>query len=155
MKTLILVRHANAVENYRWDDILDFYRKLTTEGKKESKEVVKDLLELNIIPSKIVSSSSKRTYQTTLIIWKWLEINSKDIVFTNDLYMSSKEAYLDWIYATDDKTDKLMIVWHNPGISHLSDHLNQDKTLFHTGQMMIIRYDTDKWFEIAAINQIA
>lgn len=154
MKTLILVRHADAVENDRWDEILDFYRKLSLSGKEESKEVAQDLRWLEIIPDKIISSSSKRTYQTAMSICKQLDIDGKDIVFTSDLYMTDKDSYLDWIYATDDSIDTLMIVWHNPAISHLSNHLNQDKTLFHTWQKTIIRYDTDKRSEISITNQI-
>lgn len=154
MKILILIRHGDAIENDRWDGFLDFYRKLTTEGKEEIKEVVKDLLRLDIKPDKIMSSSSKRTYQTTNILWKWLEVDGKDILFASDLYMSSKDTYLDWIYSTDDDISTLMIVWHNPAISHLSNELNQDKTLFHTWQMMIIRYDADKWSDISKNNQI-
>ena len=43
-------------------------------------------------------------------ICKQLDIDGKDIVFTSDLYMTDKDSYLDWIYATDDSIDTLMIV---------------------------------------------
>lgn len=68
MKALILVRHADAIENHKGDTIYDFYRKITMDGKQEVKQLIKELEELELIPDRIISSSSRRTYQTTMAI---------------------------------------------------------------------------------------
>ena len=66
MAKLILLRHAKS----SWKDpvLNDFDRPLNLRGKNDANKIGNRLLELNIIPNLILSSSSKRTKETVSIL---------------------------------------------------------------------------------------
>ncbi len=114
MKTLLLLRHAEAVDQQ--DN--DHERELTEKGRQQSQKVSQTLRQKNLTPSLIISSSSKRTRQTTALVIGELGYKGR-VEYSEDLYINHPQKYIDAVhhYATDENV--LMLVGHNPTLEDL------------------------------------
>ena len=86
MKNLILLRHAKS----SWKDLRlgDFDRPLNNRGKQTAPLIAKILLSKNIFIDKIISSSSKRTTETSKIFAAILSYEP-EIIYEPNLYLAS------------------------------------------------------------------
>jgi phosphohistidine phosphatase len=147
MKTLYLVRHAKS----SWNDpsMLDYERPLDDRGNSDKKTMAIRLKEKEIRIDYLLSSSAKRTTQTTYGLLKELTLDSQQVEFTKALYHASASDMLNEINKVSDMGSNLMLVGHNPGISNLCDYLCDYLTDFPTLGIAKIVFNLESWQEIS------
>lgn len=145
-KTLILCRHSDAEgENKKGD----FYRKLTQKGEKKALQTANWLKEQNVKVSKTVCSESVRT-QETYEIFK--EVLGEDLFvkYENKIYDNN---YLDinrCIMKECDEAEAIMIIGHNPSMSHLATHYAEIYR-FPTAGCVILKFEAESWNQLDPI----
>jgi len=146
MKNLILVRHAKSSWNN--STISDFERPLNERGNNDKIMMGERLKARNENIQKVISSSAKRTAQTTNALAKAIDYSTSNIQFEDKMYHSSVSTMMQFINEVHNANDSVMMVAHNPGISLLCDYLCGDSIEFPTLCMVKITFDTDDWQEV-------
>ena len=121
MKKIILLRHAKS----SWKDasLDDFDRPLNRRGKKDAPIMADKLAMRKIKIDLIISSPANRTTETAKIFANILGYDS-EIIFNDKLYEASYKEILEVINLVDDKYQNVLLVCHNPGITHLANYLS-------------------------------
>lgn len=148
MKTIFLVRHAQAVDKNEIPS--DFDRSLTQNGIKDAETMAKRLKEANIIPDLFISSPAKRAIETANIFAKELNYLQKNTVLKNIIYeKSSVESLLNMLQEVDDKYSTIILFGHDPTISLLAQFLIKgfQKNIPKCG-VVGIGFKKDSWREI-------
>lgn len=140
MKTLILIRHAEAVSPS--GGMSDFDRPLSTKGQNQAREMRGHLPAH--IPFYLLSSASIRTTETTKIL---SESRHDHVHFMMDLYNASAPEILN-IIAQQRKEDHVIVVAHNPGISQLYFELTGQWIAFEPCSMGIITTELENWSDL-------
>ncbi|MEN8929114.1 MAG: histidine phosphatase family protein [Flavobacteriales bacterium] len=148
MKHLYLVRHAKS--DWANPGLPDFERPLNERGNRDKKLMGKRLAEKSVLPNAFISSSSKRTTQTSVALAKKIGFPTREIQFYEEIYHASPFVMLSFINKTENKNNSLMLVGHNPGISMLCDYLCNYAIDFPTLGMAKISFEVDDWMEVSA-----
>ena len=125
VKTLDLVRHATAMENYGSQK--DIERELTAGGIRHAVILGKYLNSTGVAPQKIVTSNAQRAKHTAMLLADCMHYNEDAVIINDDLYNASIRVLLDAINNLDDESDHIMMVAHNPGISYLVEYLTNEQ----------------------------
>lgn len=144
MKRLIVVRHAKS----DWGDLTlkDFDRPLNTRGKENAPDMGNRLKHRHYYVDTIISSSSKRTKQTSKRIADAMDFDKKKIVWEDGLYHANAKKIREFIYTIDDDMDSVMIVCHNTGITDFVNSLCGYVTdNLPTCGMVAFQIDCKKW----------
>ncbi len=120
MKKIILLRHAKS--SWKNIELDDFERPLNNRGKQNAQLIAKILLAKNIKMDLIISGSSKRTTATAKIFGTILNYE-QDIINEPNLYLASDNKILNTIQLIDEKFNNVLLIAHNPGITHLANKL--------------------------------
>lgn len=145
MKTLIIIRHSKS----SWKDhsLSDFDRPLNKRGIKDAKKMSFELSEKIKKVDLLLSSSSKRTTQTSNYFLDSMNIRSN--IFSENLYHSSSSLIFDCILKINNKYNKTIIVGHNPGLTNIINKLTNLKLdNLPTSGIVIIVFDVDNWKNI-------
>ena len=146
MKQLFLVRHAKS----SWGNpkLSDFDRPLNERGNKD-KVVMGERLKNRLVKvDLIISSTAKRTTQTSIALAKGIEYPTNKIEFMDEIYHASPSAMLSVINRTNNEIEDLVLVGHNPGISMLCDYLCNYSVDFPTLGVAKISFETNDWQEV-------
>jgi phosphohistidine phosphatase len=148
MKYLFLVRHAKS----DWANIglSDFERPLNERGNRDKGIMGKRLKEKSIELDSFISSSAKRTTQTSMALAKEMNFPTREIKFSKEIYHASLSVMLSFINKTENKNNTIMLVGHNPGISMLCDYLCNYSVDFPTLGIAKICFETEDWREVSA-----
>ena len=145
MKTLIIIRHSKS----SWKDhsLSDFDRPLNKRGIKDAKKMSFELSEKIKKVDLLLSSSSKRTTQTSNYFLD--SINVRSNIFSENLYHSSSDLIFDCVLNINNKYNKVIIVGHNPGLTNIINKLTNLKLdNLPTSGIVIIVFDVDNWKNI-------
>ncbi len=145
MKTLIIIRHSKS----SWKDhsLSDFDRPLNKRGKKDAKKMSFELSEKIKKVDLLLSSSSKRTTQTSNYFLDSIDVRSN--IFSENLYHSSSDLIFDFVLKINNKYNKTIIVGHNPGLTNIVNKLTNLKLdNLPTSGIVIIVFDVDNWKKI-------
>jgi len=114
-RTLIMIRHAKS----SWANPLqsDFDRPLNERGKRDAPEMGKLLKETGIQPDLIISSTAKRTRQTTKRIAEALGYDFATVKWEEKLYHCVPSVFEELLYELEESVKTVIIVAHNPGIT--------------------------------------
>lgn len=118
MLRLTLIRHGNA----EWKDsnFADVERPLNARGMAEAESIGKVLLDKQLAPDLLVTSTAKRTQQTTERVARALGLPAQQVKSVEQLYLARPEVILSIVQTTGPSVKHLAIVGHNPGISELA-----------------------------------
>ncbi len=144
MKKLYIVRHAKS----DWSNlrISDFDRKLNDRGLKDAPKMGRVLLQKKITIDLIMSSTAIRAAQTTECIANEIKYDLKKISWIATLYHASVDEITNQIINVDEKFDNIMIVCHNPGITHFVNAQNGFITEnVPTCGIILFEINTDNW----------
>ena len=122
-KTLYLVRHAKASDSVSPDLI----RPLVANGMIDAARMGRHLGSKMQGIDLILTSHSERTQMTAQVFCEQLGIDNKIVKVEEDLYESSPKHYLIALSKVSDNMDSVMIVGHNPSISHLAEYLTGEE----------------------------
>jgi phosphohistidine phosphatase len=152
MKKIYVMRHAKAVHNSKIDD---HERPLHAQGIEECRRMAELLERGNIIPQRILCSTSERTRATAEL----LAYHAVPINFLPSLYLATSDELLQEIRKLDDKVSSVMLIGHNPGLHNLcltlADRGDYDAYLrlrdgFPTAGVAVLGFEESKWKAIAA-----
>jgi phosphohistidine phosphatase len=121
------VRHAHA----EWPDYRgrDFDRPLTVRGFDDALATARELLAAGLRPDVLLSSSARRTRDTTMIIAREFALPGNAVRFTDRLYNASADDLETVAQDAGMRCTHVMLVAHNPGISDLARRLAGQKNL--------------------------
>ena len=144
MKTIILVRHAKS----SWEEpgLSDFDRPLNDRGKKDAPEMAARLKEKKLDVDLFVSSPAKRARRTARFFAEAFGKEKEDIQLVEDLYLATRDAFLQAINNLDDKHEAVAIFAHNPGITEFASSLTNVRIDdMPTCAMFAAHVDADSW----------
>lgn len=149
-RTLILMRHAKT-EDIRPGQ-RDFDRELLSRGEADAVKIAQIILAHCPRPELLLSSTAKRTRQTTGI---FLEAAGNDpaIEVRNEqsLYHASSETILHEILSVPDHVHCLMLVGHNPGISDFAFECSRKMAVgMPTASVAVFSFDAPDWLHFGA-----
>ena len=150
MKRLTLIRHANA----EWKDpqISDFDRPLNRRGNSEAEAMGRRLMELQLTPTILLTSTARRAEQTAHIVARELAVGARNVRAEESLYLAEPEDIERLIHSTGPRLAHLMIVGHNPGISELAHLLAPNRKIddLTTAGACSFTFDTNSWSGVEA-----
>lgn len=122
---LLLMRHAKS----DWSDYAsaDFDRTLTDRGKRDAKKMGAWLKEKKIIPDMIVSSPAARAKRTALIVGRKTGIDPAGILWDRRIYDAALDDLLEVVAGHAQKSGRLLLIGHNPGLEELLNYLSRDQ----------------------------
>ncbi len=145
MKKIILIRHADAVDNHT----LDSERTLSTLGEEQLVLLKENFAALNLsneLP--VYVSSSLRTQKTLNAIQDVLSI--KRIYVENKLYLASKDTLLNKIQSQSHEMTDIVIIGHNPGLSDLVSYLSFTEHHCETASITKLESEIINWSDCDA-----
>jgi phosphohistidine phosphatase len=150
-KTLIILRHAKAEAGQD-----DHERPLAARGVDEAERMGTYMATKNIVPQKILCSTSKRTRQTYDRI-KTAHPKLPAATYDDKTYNASENQHLQNIASQLENISSLMIIAHNPGLHQLALRLSREgdhAALRHMAQefppasLVVIDLDDIFWRDI-------
>lgn len=147
MKSVIYIRHAKS----SWKDPLldDFDRPLNKRGLRDMKLMPRKLKELEPSMDGVISSPSLRTKCTMDSFVNMYNIKKKSIILDHSLYHPSFEYLQDVLLGVNPKWNKIMIVTHNPAITHfVNQFTKQNIANVPTSGIIRIDFMTDSWEDV-------
>jgi phosphohistidine phosphatase len=145
MKTLLLLRHAKS--DWNQPDIKDHDRPLNKRGKKEAPKVGRYLLQNNLVPDLILSSTAQRARDTAQAAADGCGFD-EPIDFYQDLYLSDTSCYLDILQRLPDEANRVMVVGHNPDLEDLLTLLTDVTEHITTATLAQIDLPISSWQEL-------
>lgn len=124
-RVLLIMRHAKS----DWSDhaAADFDRTLTDRGKRDAKKMGAWLKKKKIIPDLIVSSPAARAERTAVIVSKETGFDPAGILWDKRIYNASLDALLKVVAGQAQKSRRLLLIGHNPGLEELLNYLSSDQ----------------------------
>lgn len=146
MKTLLLMRHAKS----SWKDshIADRDRPLNKRGRSDAPLMGGLLVEHELIPQRILSSSALRASQTAELV---TEILSKEtsleiqVEYLDQLYMAEPPDIYDALNALPDEIERVMVIGHNPGMETMLQMLSNRIEALPTAVLAHLVLPVDSW----------
>jgi phosphohistidine phosphatase len=145
MKTLILLRHAKS--SWKFPELSDRDRPLTKRGEKAAPRIGKWLKKKDIIPQNILCSTALRACSTAEAIAEKLGYK-EEITYLDSLYMAEPAAIIEALHAVPDKTKRVMVVGHNPGLEGLVQILSRKVESLPTASIAVIKLPIETWSEL-------
>ena len=145
MKTLLIVRHAKS--SWKRDDIPDHDRPLKGRGKRDALELGRQILDRDLVPQQIISSTAKRARSTARLIAEACHYEA-EIILEHDLYEAGPTGYLRALQGVDDRDQRVMVIGHNPGLEVLLEVLTGEARWLTTAAMVCVELPIASWSEI-------
>ena len=143
-RTLVLLRHAKADNP---PAIADVDRPLTSRGHADAAAAGAWLSHRGFVPDLVLCSPSRRTRET----WHGVALALKkapDVRYDEEVYAASARDLLGLVCSVEDEAGTVLLVGHNPGLSHLSMLLDDsgDAEGLRTAGAAVHRFDGE-WAE--------
>jgi phosphohistidine phosphatase len=146
MKTLLLMRHAKS--SWKQADIADHDRPLNKRGKKDAPLMGKLILEKELTPQLILSSSAVRARLTVDAIVECLDFKG-EVELLDDFYMAEPSVYLDRLRSLSGDLERVMIIGHNPGLEGLVQILSHQVESLSTSAIAYLVLPIKEWNELS------
>jgi phosphohistidine phosphatase len=145
LRRLTLMRHADA----RWEDpgTDDFARPLNRKGIAGAEAIARRLLELELVPDRLMASTARRAEQTADIVARALSLPVRRVLREEALYLAGADELLRIIRGTGPRIEHLMVIAHNPGASDLIHKLVPEGGIstLTTAAVCSIVFEVDAW----------
>ncbi|MBY0435972.1 MAG: histidine phosphatase family protein [Cyclobacteriaceae bacterium] len=145
-KVVLVLRHAQSAGNQPGQP--DYERSLTIVGRRQAQAVGKKLSQQKIYPDFILSSGARRTVETVNALNESLNLEADKINFKADLYNASVDDWTDNLRELADAHHTVIVVGHNPAISHLTTLLSGSSVELLPGELIGVSVAADRWNEI-------
>lgn len=147
MKTLLILRHAKS----SWDHpgLRDHDRPLNPRGRRAAPRMGRFLVERDLVPDRIVSSTAVRARTTAELAAAEFDLEV-EIETTRDLYGASPDGYIEVAEAMGGAAERLMLVGHNPGITSLVWQLTGTGEYMPTAALAAVELDIEDWSELGS-----
>jgi phosphohistidine phosphatase len=102
-----------------------------------------------IIPEVILTSHATRAKETAQLFAEQLKLDNSEIKIDEDLYEASVRTLLNIITKLNNSLKSVMIIGHNPAITHLCEHLSKDIIGFLPPSSMVhLTFDSPEWAQL-------
>jgi phosphohistidine phosphatase len=145
--TLLLLRHAQAYPESGGSS--DFDRPLSGQGQAEAIHVANWLNEYHGLPDHARSSTATRARQTAGAVFGQRAIDTFNLIFDDRLYLASLQTLLEILAETSNSVEQLLLIGHNPGLTHLlgylapPDALSPDHQLLMPASIALMTFDVN------------
>ena len=141
---LYLVRHAQSAEKQVNQN--DFGRELTSTGVKQALLVGNYLLQQQIMPDVIMTSTAERARMTASMIADALKTDIEKISLQEDLYEASTRTFFQFLTQLEDHLHHVLCVAHNPVVTYLAEYLTGAEVgdMVPAG-MAMIKFNIQSW----------
>ncbi len=147
MKSLLIVRHSKAEDVSA--GINDFQRPLSARGRDEAAKLARIIRQANIHPELLLSSSARRTRETSAALCEALGLQAGQQLYRDDLYLAGEELMRSMLEDVDGTVHCCAIVGHNPGVSELLTFLCAHCTLsLPTSGAALLQLTVDSWSDL-------
>ncbi len=155
MLKLLLMRHAKS----SWDDLdhSDHQRPLNNRGIKAAPKMGRFIVENDLTPKLILSSTATRARQTTALVSEQFDLDI-ETRFIDDLYsFSGFHTPLNIIRSNGDKQSPVLLIGHNPTMEELAEELtgagsSSARSLMYqkypTAALAEIDFDIPRWTDL-------
>jgi phosphohistidine phosphatase len=144
MKTLLIIRHANALHKSTNGD---FERQLSPTGLKEALLMANKVKEAGHVPQLIISSEAARAKTTATIFADTLGLPAPQTQMA--IYDGNEKKLLNIINKFPDETDNIALVGHNPDISNLLFLLTGKHVDVPTCTVALLSFEFNEWEAIS------
>jgi len=145
MKTLLLMRHAKS--SWKHAELKDHERPLNKRGQQDAPVMGQLLVERELLPQEIISSSAARACQTAELLKESSGFNGK-IEYLDRLYMAEAEEYIDVLSQLSSDLERVMIIGHNPGLETLLQLLSGRIEALPTAVIAHLVLPISEWGEL-------
>lgn len=145
MKTLLLMRHAKS--SWKHPDMKDIERPLNKRGEKDAPKMGKLLVEQELVPQLILSSTAVRARKTVEAVVAKSGYTG-EVMYLDSFYMAEPQVYLDVLRVLPDALERVMVVGHNPGLEAVLQMLSHQVESLPTGSIAYICLEMDHWSQI-------
>ena len=148
---LYLVRHAQSAEKQVNQN--DFGRELTSTGVKQALLVGNYLLQQQIMPDVIMTSTAERARMTASMIADALKTDIEKISLQEDLYEASTRTFFQFLTQLEDHLHHVLCFAHNPVFTNLAEYLTGAEVgdMVPAG-MAMIKFNIQSWKEVSQGN---
>ncbi|OHX66140.1 SixA phosphatase family protein [Flammeovirga pacifica] len=144
MKTLILIRHAEAESVYF--GVEDKNRMLTQQGYAQAMHMAKRVKTGAYLPDIVFYSDAERTKTTTQVLVETLDIPEEATFEESSFYSANVGKLLDFINQRSDEADCFAIVGHNPTLTFLAEYLTGEAlNPLSPADALVISFDFTSW----------
>jgi len=121
MIELCLVRHAKS--SWKYPKLDDFERPLNKRGRKNAPFMGKIVHKLGFSPDLIIASPASRAAMTARVFAFEINYPLEKIRYLASIYESDEIDLIDILEGLDDNFKKVMLVGHNPSLTHLANNI--------------------------------
>lgn len=133
-RTLLLLRHAQAYPESGGSS--DFDRPLSGQGQAEAIHVANWLNEYHGLPDHARSSTATRARQTAGAVFGQRALDTFNLTFDDRLYLAGLQTLLEILAETSNSVEQLLLIGHNPGLTHLLEYLAPPDALSPDHQLL-------------------
>ncbi len=138
MRELLLMRHGKAADFT--DSSTDFDRPLAAAGRDQAERAGRWLQQQGRIPDLIIASPALRTRQTAERVAEVVELLGP-VELAPSLYNAPAGRLIEVLEQAE--AERVMLVGHNPGISHCWQIITGRPDNFHTASLGVARMPED------------
>ena len=151
MKTLLLMRHAKS--SWKDSDIADHDRPINKRGRNDAPLMGSLLVERELVPQRILSSSAARASQTAELVIETIgrEVGlDMQVAFLDRLYMAEPPEIYEELRALPDDLERVMIIGHNPGLETLLQLLSNRIESLPTAVLAHLVLPIESWSQLTS-----
>ncbi|MGC9346928.1 MAG: SixA phosphatase family protein [Anaerolineae bacterium] len=145
MKTLLILRHAKS--SWKHTDIPDHDRPLKKRGKRDAPRMGRLLVELDLVPQLILSSTAKRARTTAKLVARACDYQG-EIRLEHALYQAGPMGHIRVLQGLDDAYGRVMVIGHNPGLEVLLEVLTGTSEWLPTAALAQVRLPVASWSDV-------
>ena len=148
MKSLLIMRHAKS----SWSDesLSDHERPLNARGKRDAPRMGQLLLDEQLVPSMILSSTAKRAQKTAAKVAESCGYEG-EIQHAERLYPGSPDDVLALLRELAADQARVLVVGHNPGLEELLAALTGQHEPLPTAAVAHVVLPVDVWTDLPQI----
>ena len=146
MKTALILRHAKSDWDNRHQQ--DHERPLNERGKRAAPRMGELILEQQLTPDTIISSTAQRARETVQVVASSCQF-AGEIVYDDNLYLAPPSVYIDILNTLPEQCQRILFVGHNPGMEELVSQLTGQQVTMPTAALAHLQWQIDSWQQLA------
>ena len=145
MKSLYLLRHAKS--SWAQAGLSDQQRPLAERGLHDAPMMGERFNSRGETIDRVMSSPALRAHTTARLFAEAAGFPPEDIVIEPDLYFLGSGSIQDVILGLDDQLQSIMLVFHNPDITHFANAIDYEVSIDNvpTSGLIKLNCDLEQW----------
>jgi phosphohistidine phosphatase len=147
LKTILILRHGRALPAPPGGD--DHDRALHPKGASDVVRVAESLRARDLRPDLILTSNARRATETATGVQQVLDVPSHALEQDRRIYLADAWELLAIMQDVDDAVATLLVVGHNPTLSHIGSLLSGREVHLETSGLIALTHPTPSWSRLA------